>query len=269
MRRIDTSPVTEESTFETDRFAYVVRVPLDGEVSEISYRRSDERTKRFLDIVLSGILITLFSPVLLIVALAVKLTSRGPVFYSQERIDKDRRGRERRRDREPNVGATDDRRGTDRRQLGSPGKPFQIYKFRSMVVDAERRLSELSDRNEASGPLFKMKNDPRITRVGRFLRKYSLDELPQLFNVFKGDMSLVGPRPGLRDEIVRYRPWQKERLRGKQGITGLWQVSGRSSLTFEEMVALDVYYVRNWSLFLDLKILLKTILVVFYKDGAY
>ena len=138
-----------------------------------------------------------------------------------------------------------------------------------MVVDAERRLSELSDRNEASGPLFKMKNDPRITRVGRFLRKYSLDELPQLFNVFKGDMSLVGPRPGLRDEIVRYRPWQKERLRVKQGITGLWQVSGRSSLTFEEMVALDVYYVRNWSLFLDLKILLKTILVVFYKDGAY
>jgi len=138
-----------------------------------------------------------------------------------------------------------------------------------MYLDAEDRLKDLKKYSEADGPLFKMKNDPRITRVGKFLRRLSIDELPQIINVLKGELSLVGPRPPIPEEVKKYKEWQKKRLNIKQGITGLWQVSGRSDLNFEEMVRLDLYYIQNWSIGMDIKILLKTITVVLLGKGAY
>ncbi|HLB25149.1 MAG TPA: sugar transferase, partial [Nitrospirota bacterium] len=152
---------------------------------------------------------------------------------------------------------------------GKNGKRFLMYKFRSMVKDAEAVRASLMSENEARGPIFKMKNDPRITRVGKAIRRTSMDELPQLFNVIRGEMSLVGPRPPIPSEVALYEEWQKERLAALPGITGLWQVSGRSALTFDEMVKWDIYYIRNWSLLLDFKILLKTIPAVFFTKGAY
>ncbi len=147
-------------------------------------------------------------------------------------------------------------------RLGINGKSFRMFKFRSMIANAENLKDKLTAFNEADGPLFKIKDDPRVTRVGRFLRRTSLDELPQLFNVFLGDMSLVGPRPPLPEETEEYNDWHRKRMEVPQGMTGLWQVSGRSSLTFEEMVALDVYYIENWTFWLDFKIILKTLPIV-------
>ena len=144
-----------------------------------------------------------------------------------------------------------------------------MYKFRTMYVDAEERLKDLMKYNEADGPLFKMKNDPRITRVGRFLRKFSIDELPQIINVLKGELSLVGPRPPIPGEVEKYDEWEMKRLNVKQGITGLWQISGRSELSFEEMARLDLYYIQNWSIEMDIKIILKTIPAVLFGKGAY
>jgi lipopolysaccharide/colanic/teichoic acid biosynthesis glycosyltransferase len=144
-----------------------------------------------------------------------------------------------------------------------------MFKFRSMVIDAEARKAALADANEGSGVLFKMRHDPRITRVGRFLRRYSLDELPQFINVFRGDMSLVGPRPPLAEEVQRYEERVTRRLLIKPGVTGLWQVSGRSRLSWEESVRLDLYYVENWSVIGDLIILMKTVKAVIGRDGAY
>lgn len=144
-----------------------------------------------------------------------------------------------------------------------------MLKFRTMVPGAEKMVEDLREGNEAQGPIFKIKDDPRVTPIGRFLRRLSLDELPQLINVFKGEMSLVGPRPPLPREVEHYQSWQKERLNTRPGMTGLWQVSGRSNLSFEEMFKLDIYYIENWSLWLDLKIMLKTIPAVFLKKGAY
>ena len=194
--------------------------------------------KRSIDIAgsLAGIIIPL--PIWLLIIILIKLDSRGPVFYRQERLGKD-------------------------------GRPFRIFKFRSMVIGADEMLPELANFNEMDGPIFKIKKDPRITRVGRILRKFSIDEFPQLLNVLKGDMSLVGPRPPIPDEVEKYERWQMKRLTVPQGLTGLWQVSGRNLLTFEEMVRLDIYYIENWSLWLDLKILLKTIPVVVLMRGAY
>ncbi len=177
-------------------------------------------------------------PVLAIVALAIKLDSPGPVFYGQLRVGKD-------------------------------GRRFRMLKFRSMRDDADELLPALLERNEVSGPLFKIRRDPRVTRVGRFLRRYSLDELPQLVNVVRGDMSLVGPRPPTPSEIERYEDWQLGRLRARPGITGLWQVSGRTEVPFHDMVRLDLHYIRNWSLALDLEILLRTIPAVLTTKGAY
>lgn len=194
--------------------------------------------KRLFDVVVSGALIVLASPLLLIIALVLKLTDPGPVLFKQERV-------------------------------GIEGTHFGMLKFRSMVVDAERRLAELEDRNEGNGLLFKMKNDPRITPVGRFLRKYSLDELPQLFNIFAGSMSLVGPRPPLPREVAAYEKDVRRRLLVKPGLTGLWQVSGRSNLSWQDSVRLDLYYVENWSLAGDLVIILKTARAVFGSSGAY
>jgi lipopolysaccharide/colanic/teichoic acid biosynthesis glycosyltransferase len=144
-----------------------------------------------------------------------------------------------------------------------------MLKFRSMCVDAERQLALLRDQNEASGPLFKIRHDPRITRVGRVIRKLSIDELPQLWNVLRGEMSLVGPRPPLAREVARYEDWCHRRLDATPGITCLWGVSGRSALDFEEMVMLDLYYIDNWSLGLDLRILLRTALSLLQPSGAY
>jgi lipopolysaccharide/colanic/teichoic acid biosynthesis glycosyltransferase len=155
------------------------------------------------------------------------------------------------------------------RRVGEAGRPFDILKFRSMKVGAEDQQAQLQDLNQASGPLFKIRADPRLTRMGRFLRRSSLDELPQFMNVLRGEMSIVGPRPGLPPEVAQYEPWQRQRLEVPPGITGLWQVSGRSDLLFDEMCLLDVYYIENWSLGLDLTIMLRTIPRVLFAEGAY
>jgi len=138
-----------------------------------------------------------------------------------------------------------------------------------MFADADKRLSELKEFNEADGPLFKMKNDPRITRTGRFLRKFSIDELPQIINVLRGELSLVGPRPTIPEEVLEYTEWEMKRLDVKQGITGLWQISGRSELNFEEMTRLDLYYIQNWSIMMDFMIIIKTLPAVLFSKGAY
>lgn len=195
-------------------------------------------TKRLFDLVSGGLILLALLPVFVLVAIAIKLDSPGPVFYRQERV-------------------------------GKHGRRFRIYKFRSMRRDADRLLEALRHRNEASGPLFKIRRDPRITRVGQILRRTSLDELPQLFNVLRGEMSLVGPRPPIPAEVEQYEDWQHGRLRALPGITGLWQVSGRSDVSFHDMVRLDLHYIRNWSLSLDFEILVRTIPAVLTNRGAY
>ncbi|MCS7464257.1 sugar transferase [Paenibacillus doosanensis] len=194
--------------------------------------------KRLIDIIASSLLILVISPIFLITALAIKLDSKGSIIYKQQRI-------------------------------GKNGKQFHMLKFRSMITNADSMLKNLQDKNEVNGLAFKMKDDPRITKVGSFIRKYSIDELPQLFNVLKGDMSLVGPRPPLPNEVERYGDWEWRRLEVLPGITGLWQVSGRSDLSFQQWMSLDIYYIENWSIVFDIKILLKTIPVVLKGEGAY
>ena len=152
---------------------------------------------------------------------------------------------------------------------GKDGRQFKMLKFRSMVTDADARKADLAAHNEASGPLFKIREDPRVTRVGRFIRRWSLDELPQLFNVLRGEMSLVGPRPPLPSEVAKYEDWQLGRLRAVPGLTGLWQVSGRSTTTYNKRIACDTFYARNWSMTLDAKILIVTIPALLVSDGAY
>jgi exopolysaccharide biosynthesis polyprenyl glycosylphosphotransferase len=194
--------------------------------------------KSVFDRTVALLLITLVAPLLLALAVAVKLTSRGPVLFRQRRV-------------------------------GLAGAEFSMLKFRSMAVDAEQRLVELRALNDGNEVLFKMRDDPRVTRLGRLLRRFSLDELPQLFNVLRGDMSLVGPRPPLPQEVARYAADDTRRMLVKPGLTGLWQVSGRSDLTWEESVRLDLRYVDNWSIALDLLILCKTARAVLRRDGAY
>jgi exopolysaccharide biosynthesis polyprenyl glycosylphosphotransferase len=194
--------------------------------------------KRAADVLLGSLAVILAAPLLIGIAIAIKLDTRGPVFYRQRRLGKD-------------------------------GRPFEMLKFRSMCIDAEHMLTVLRDRNEASGPLFKIRRDPRVTRVGRILRRLSLDELPQLLNVVTGSMSLVGPRPPLPTEVEKYEEWQLGRLQARPGMTGLWQVSGRSDVPFNDMVRLDLHYVRNWSIGLDLEIMLRTIPAVLANRGAY
>jgi exopolysaccharide biosynthesis polyprenyl glycosylphosphotransferase len=199
----------------------------------------DFRLKRIIDIVLSGVALLVTAPIAIAIATAIRLNSPGPVFFVQERI-------------------------------GVRGKPFKMFKFRSMFVDAEARKAELLAQNEVEGPLFKLRNDPRITKVGQFLRKSSLDEMPQLWNVLIGEMSLVGPRPPVASEVALYKNWHYDRLLVIPGITGLWQISGRSDLKdFDDVVRLDLYYIQNWSLALDIDIMLKTVGVVLRGKGAY
>ena len=194
--------------------------------------------KRLFDVVISGVALVIVSPILVIAAIMVKITSKGNIFFKQRRCSLN-------------------------------GRQFTLYKFRTMVENAESQLKELLVHNEMKGPVFKMKNDPRLTKVGGSLRKYSIDELPQLWNVFKGDMSLVGPRPPLPAEVVKYEPWQRRRLSMRPGITCLWQASGRNKITdFNEWMNLDLEYIDNWSLWLDGKILMKTLPVVMFGTGA-
>ncbi len=194
--------------------------------------------KRIFDFVSSGVALIVLLPAFVVIAILIKTTSEGPVFFKQLRC-------------------------------GIYGRKFMFYKFRTMVIDAESRLKDLLKYNEMGGPVFKMKDDPRVTSVGKWLRKLSLDELPQLWNVCKGDMSLVGPRPPLPSEVVNYDNWQRRRLSMRPGITCLWQVSGRSKITdFKEWMRLDLEYIDNWSLWLDIKILFKTIPVVLFGVGA-
>ncbi|MCL6520217.1 MAG: sugar transferase [Armatimonadetes bacterium] len=194
--------------------------------------------KRCLDVVISLMMLIILAPLMLLVALAIKLESEGPIIYKQTRV-------------------------------GKNGREFTFYKFRSMFRDADKRLAELRHLNEADGPIFKIKNDPRITKVGRIIRKTSIDELPQLFNVLKGDMSLVGPRPPLPVEVAQYTARDRQRLNVIPGITCLWQISGRSNIGFDRWVELDLEYIRNQSLWLDLKILLLTIPAVIKGTGAH
>jgi exopolysaccharide biosynthesis polyprenyl glycosylphosphotransferase len=195
--------------------------------------------KRFLDISVSLVLLALLAPVFLVVAVGIKLTSPGPVFYKQGRV-------------------------------GLNGRKFVLFKFRTMVVGAEKQLNDLMAFNEMKGHAFKMKNDPRLIKIGPILRQYSIDELPQFWNVLKGDMSLVGPRPPLPDEVINYEPWHRRKLSMRPGITCIWQVGGRNRIKdFEEWLKLDLQYIDNWSLWLDIKLFFKTIPAVLLRHGAY
>jgi exopolysaccharide biosynthesis polyprenyl glycosylphosphotransferase len=212
-------------------------IPLIG-VRDVSIRGWNRAIKRVVDIVIAAVGLILAAPVMGVASILIRWDSPGPVLFPQVRIGRD-------------------------------GRPFTIYKFRSMIVGAEAAQAQLRMINEATGPLFKIRRDPRMTRIGRWLRRLSIDEIPQLWNVLKGDMSLVGPRPAVPSEVAQYQPWHRKRLQVEPGMTGLSQVSGRSELTFDEMVMLDLFYAENWSLGLDFKIILRTIPTIIMGTGAY
>jgi exopolysaccharide biosynthesis polyprenyl glycosylphosphotransferase len=193
--------------------------------------------KRILDVIFSFVMLVLLAPTFLVIAVAIKIDSRGPVFYLSERI-------------------------------GKKGRVFRCIKFRTMVPDAEKRRSDVVHMNERDDILFKISDDPRITKIGKFLRKYSLDELPQFFNVLSGDMSIVGPRPSIASEVRQYKLDQLRRLDVTPGITGLWQVQGRRDPSFENYISLDVKYIENWSVWLDVKIIWRTVSVVLSGTGT-
>lgn len=193
--------------------------------------------KRIIDIIVSLMGLIILSPLLIIVSILIKVESRGNIIFSQTRV-------------------------------GLNGKLFKIYKFRSMVMNAEELKNSLKSQNEMSGPMFKIKEDPRVTKVGKFIRKTSIDELPQLINVLKGEMSLVGPRPSLPEEVKDFKPWMKKRLTVKPGLTCYWQVMGRNNIDFENWMKLDIKYVEERNLFLDIKLIFKTVFVLFGDKNA-
>jgi exopolysaccharide biosynthesis polyprenyl glycosylphosphotransferase len=212
-------------------------IPMIG-VRDISISGSQRFVKRAMDVAISLVGIIFLFPLFILLAVMIRLDSPGPAVFRQIRVGK-------------------------QEQL------FACFKFRSMKVGADEEKDRLLDKNEVRGPVFKMRDDPRITGMGRFIRRTSLDELPQLFNVLMGHMSLVGPRPAIPSEVQRYQPWHKRRLEVAPGMTGLWQVSGRSELSFDEMVLLDLYYIENWSPLLDLQILVRTLPKAILGEGAY
>ena len=193
--------------------------------------------KKIIDIIGALCGIILMSPVMIIVGIWIKLDSKGPIFFAQNRV-------------------------------GQDGKEFKMYKFRSMCTEAECLLDKLKDKNEMSGPMFKIKEDPRVTKIGRFIRKTSIDELPQLFNILKGEMSLVGPRPSLPKEVEQFTNFQKQRLIAKPGLTCYWQVRGRSDVSFEEWMEMDVQYIEERNTLVDIGLILKTVGVLFGDKGA-
>lgn len=216
------------STLAYEKFLTFINIP---------YKPSAVATKKILDIIFSGLFLILAAPLMLIIGLLIWLTSKGPAIFKQTRI-------------------------------GLRGRPFDLYKFRTMVVDADEMKKDLFDKNEMDGPTFKISNDPRITGVGRFLRKTGLDELPQLINVFKGEMSMIGPRPPLPEETKQYKRWQLRRLSVKPGLSCFWQIKpDRNAIKFEKWMELDLAYIDNWSLRLDFIILVKTIKTVFQRTG--
>jgi len=223
-------------------FARMYPTDLDGTpmltVSATPRQPAALLAKRVTDLAGSIVAMVVLSPVFVISAILVKVTSRGPVFFTQERT-------------------------------GLNGRTFRLYKFRSMYKDAETRRAALADRNEMSGPVFKIKDDPRITPVGKWMRRFSIDEIPQFWNVLAGDMSLVGPRPPIPAEVKKYERWQRRRLSMKPGITCLWQVSGRNAIDFDDWMRLDLAYIDTWSLRLDVQILLRTVPVVLTARGAH
>lgn len=225
-------PELREVAYEQDSAMEVVETP------EIKESRAYIIVKRFMDIVAALLLFILFLPIIPVVAILIKLDSPGPVLFRQKRI-------------------------------GKNGKEFDFYKFRSMIDDAEEVIGTLRPLSTDNGPIFKLKNDPRVTPVGRFLRRSSLDELPQLINVLKGEMSVVGPRPNLPSEVSHYLSWQKRRLDVTPGITCFWQIAGRSHIGFQEWMRLDLEYIRKRSVMTDLKIMIMTIPAVIARKGAY
>lgn len=213
-------------------------IPLLGLRHDVHIPHLARHLKRAMDILLIVLSSIVWLPVCSLIALAIRLEDPGPVFYGQERI-------------------------------GKNGRPFKVWKFRSMVTNADELKAQLIEDQGLDPRHPKLKHDPRITRIGHLIRRFSMDELPQIFNVLLGDMSLVGPRPPTPDEVGLYEPWHRQRLQVRGGLTGLWQVSGRSDVPFEEMVLLDLYYIENWSLLLDIQIILRTVPRVLLGDGAY
>lgn len=211
----------------------------EQEIIQIERKENNlyEVSKRALDVIASFLGLVILSPILLIVAILIKLESKGPAIFSQSRI-------------------------------GLNGKEFKMYKFRSMVQNAEELKEKLAKQNEMSGPMFKMKNDPRVTKVGKFIRKTSIDELPQLLNILKGDMTLVGPRPSLPREVEKFESWMLKRLEVKPGLTCYWQVSGRNNIDFYEWMKLDLKYVNDMGFWLDIKLIFKTVTVLFGDKNA-
>lgn len=205
---------------------------------KVESRKGYHFIKRIFDILMSATGLLCLSPLLLVIAYKIKREDGGPVFYKQVRVGKD-------------------------------GQHFEMYKFRSMIVNADQLLDKLKNQNEVDGAMFKMKNDPRITKIGHFIREHSLDELPQLVNVLRGDMSLVGPRPPLPSEVKQYTNYDMQRLFVVPGCTGLWQATERSNVGFNEMVKLDLTYIQNASVKLDLLIIWKTIVIIFKPNGSY
>lgn len=206
--------------------------------NKIAKRYIYRSVKRLFDFIASLAGVIVLSPLFLYIAYRIKKEDHGPVLYTQDRV-------------------------------GRHGKIFKVYKFRSMIVDADKKLEELKDQNEVDGPMFKMKEDPRITKIGKFIRKYSLDELPQLFNVLKGDMSLVGPRPPLPSEVAEYSDYDKQRLYVTPGCTGLWQATVRNSAGFDEMVELDLKYIQKSGFFYDLGLIFLTVKIMAFPNDAY
>lgn len=226
------SPELQEAIYSKEPVASIIELGANRE------SRVYRVLKRGTDLAVSITLLTLFLPIIPVVAVLIRLDSPGPVFFRQKRV-------------------------------GKNGKTFDFYKFRSMVPGAEGVIDTLRPLSNADGPVFKIKDDPRITRVGRFLRRSSLDELPQLINVLRGEMSIVGPRPNLPSEVSQYLPWQRRRLDVTPGITCFWQIAGRSHIGFQEWMRLDLEYVRARSYVTDIKIMFKTIPAVIARKGAY
>ena len=214
-----------------------VSVKFNAEIKEKNTRLLYKISKRIIDILGAVVGLTILSPILIIVSILIKLESKGPIIFSQKRV-------------------------------GLNGKEFNMYKFRSMVVNAEELKGKLAEKNEMSGPMFKIKDDPRITKVGKFIRKTSIDEVPQLLNVLKGEMSLVGPRPSLPNEVKEFEPWMLKRLDVKPGLTCYWQVMGRNNIDFENWMKLDIKYVKERSIWLDIKLIFKTFFVLFGDKNA-
>lgn len=218
-----------------DKLMAEERIQINHE--KIESKKGYHFVKRLLDIILSAVGLIILSPLMAVIAYKIKKEDGGPVFYKQIRV-------------------------------GKGGYHFEMYKFRSMVVNADQLLEKLKDKNEVDGAMFKMKNDPRITPIGHFIREHSLDELPQLVNVLNGDMSLVGPRPSLPSEVRQYTDYDKQRLYVTPGCTGLWQATERNNVGFNEMVRLDLKYIQNASIIYDFQIILKTVIIVFRPNGS-